>query len=166
MIGEKAGSNGPRASTGALALGLCGGTCFRLNHRQQTATGPSITVSRATVMTRGGIDSWRQQLNAECLRHGLGKAAVTCWSLPMGRSPLEPGADRFGTATQRLDFYHASQHLWAVAHALHPQDAWAAHQWIEPLLKKLKAGRSLKVIAALKAVTKRLRSKRRARRTI
>jgi hypothetical protein len=71
-------------------------------------------------------------------------------------------ADRFATATQRLDFYHASQHLWAVAHTLHPEDARAAHQWIEPLLKKLKAGRSVKVIAELKAVTKRLRAKRRA----
>ena len=53
-------------------------------------------------------------------------------------------------------FYHASEQLWAVAHALHPEDARAAHQWIEPLLKKLKAGRSVKVIA------KRLRAKRRA----
>ena len=71
-------------------------------------------------------------------------------------------ADRFSKATQRLDFYHASQHLWAVAHALHPEDARAAHQWIEPLLKKLKAGRAVKVIAELQAVTRRLRSKRRA----
>jgi hypothetical protein len=35
-------------------------------------------------------------------------------------------------------------------------------QWIEPLLKKLKAGRSVKVMAQLKALTKRLRAKRRA----
>ncbi|HXT12768.1 MAG TPA: hypothetical protein VN873_14495, partial [Candidatus Angelobacter sp.] len=46
-------------------------------------------------------------------------------------------------ASQRLDFYHASQHLWAVAHALHRDDAQAARQWIEPLLKKLKAGRAV-----------------------
>jgi len=71
-------------------------------------------------------------------------------------------ADRFATATQRLDFYHASQHLWAVAHALHPEEAQAAHQWIEPLLKKLKAGRAVQVIAELQAVAKRLRAKRRA----
>src|SRR5579864_22946 len=52
-----------------------GGTCFRLNQRQQTDTGRSIILSRGTVMTRGGIDALRHQLYAECLRHGLGKAA-------------------------------------------------------------------------------------------
>lgn len=138
-----------------------GGTCFRLDQRTETDSGRPIILSRGTVMTRGGIDALREQLFAECLRHGAGQAAevlvvadgaIWIWNLV---------ADRFSAATQRLDFYHASQHLWAVAHALHPEDARAAHQWIEPLLKKLKAGRSVKVIAELKAVTKRLRAKRR-----
>ncbi len=139
-----------------------GGTCFGLDQRTQTGNGRSVVLSRGTVMTRGGIDALREQLFAECLRHGAGQAAevlvvadgaLWIWNLV---------ADRFAGATQRLDFYHASQHLWAVAHALHPEDAQAAHQWIEPLLKKLKAGGSVKVIAELKAVTKRLRAKRRA----
>lgn len=139
-----------------------GGTCFRLDQRRQTDTGRAIILSRGTVMTRGGVEALRQQLYAECLRHGLGSAtdvlvvadgAMWIWNLV---------TDRFSTATQQLDFYHASQHLWAVAHALHPQDARAAHQWIEPLLKKLKAGRCLKVIAELKAVAQRLRAQRRA----
>jgi hypothetical protein len=139
-----------------------GGTCFRLDQRTQSERGRSIILSRGTVMTRGGIDALREQLFAECLRHGAGQAAevlvvadgaLWIWNLV---------ADRFAGATQRLDFYHASQHLWAVAHALHPEDARAAHQWIEPLLKKLKAGRSLKVIAELQLLTQRLRAKRRA----
>jgi hypothetical protein len=138
-----------------------GATCFRLDQRQPTDSGRSVILSRGTVMSRGGIDALRQQLFAECLRHGLGQAtevlvvadgALGIWNLV---------ADRFAGARQRLDFYHASQHLWAVAHALHPEDAQAAHQWIEPLLKKLKAGGSLKVIAELKGVAKRLRAKRR-----
>jgi hypothetical protein len=45
---------------------------------------------------------------------------------------------------------------------LHPEDELAARQWIEPLLQKLKAGRSIKVIAELELVAKRLRAKRRA----
>jgi hypothetical protein len=139
-----------------------GGTCFRLDQRCQTDSARPIILSRGTVMTRGGIDALREQLFAECLRHGAGQAAeilvvadgaMWIWNLV---------SDRFSTASQRLDFYHASQHLWAVAHALHPDDARAAHQWIEPLLKKLKAGRAVKVIAELKAVTRRLRAKRRA----
>jgi hypothetical protein len=138
-----------------------GGTCFRLDQRTRTDTGRSIILSRGTVMTRGGIDALREQLFAECLRHGVGKAAevlviadgaMWIWNLVQ---------DRFAQATQRLDFYHASQHLWAVAHALYPEDEQAARQWIEPLLKKLKAGRSIKVITELELVTKRLRAKRR-----
>jgi len=139
-----------------------GGTCFRMNQRTQTATGRSTILSRGTVMTRGGVDALREQLFAECLRQGLGQAAevlviadgaMWIWNLVQ---------DRFAHATQRLDFYHASQHLWAVAHALHPEAESAARQWIEPLLKKLKAGRSLRVIAELEQVTKRLRARRRA----
>jgi len=139
-----------------------GGTCFRMDQRTQKDTGRSIILSRGTVMTRGGIDALREQLFAECLRQGLGKAAevlviadgaLWIWNLVQ---------DRFAQATQRLDFYHASQHLWAVAHALYPEAESAARQWIQPLLKKLKAGRSVKVIAELELVTKRLRARRRA----
>ncbi len=139
-----------------------GGTCFRLEDRIETDTGRSIILSRGTVMTRGGVDGLREQLFAECLRQGMGKAtkvlvvadgAMWIWNLV---------SDRFAQASQRLDFYHASQHLWAVAHALHPEDPSAAWQWIQPLLKKLKAGRSIRVIAELEQVTKRLRAKRRA----
>lgn len=139
-----------------------GGTCFRLDQRSQTDSGRPVLLSRGTVMTRGGIDALRQQLFAECLRHGAGQAAEVLVVADGAMWIWNLVADRFGTATQRLDFYHASQHLWAVAHALHPDDAQAAHQWIEPLLKKLKAGRAVRVIAELEAVTKHLRAKRRA----
>jgi hypothetical protein len=138
-----------------------GGTCFRLDQRARTDSGRSIILSRGTVMTRGGVDALREQLFAECLRHGAGQAAEVLIVADGAMWIWNLAADRFAAATQRLDFYHASQHLWAVAHALYPDDGRAAHQWIEPLLKKLKAGRSVKVIAELKALTKRLRGKRR-----
>jgi hypothetical protein len=138
-----------------------GGTCFRLDQRQQTDSGRAVILSRGTVMTRGGIEALREQLFAECLRQGMPRAAevlviadgaMWIWNLVQ---------DRFSQASQRLDFYHASQHLWAVAHALHPKDQSAAQQWIEPLLKKLKAGRAVRVISELEQVIKRLRAKRR-----
>ena len=47
----------------------------------------------------------------------IADGAVWIWNL---------AGDRFAQAHQRLDYYHASQHLWAVAHALHPQDEAAA----------------------------------------
>jgi hypothetical protein len=35
-------------------------------------------------------------------------------------------ATHFGERTEVVDWYHASQHVWAVAHALHPEDRRAA----------------------------------------
>ena len=111
-----------------------GGTCFRLSQRVKTPAGRSVILSRGTVMTRGGIDALKQQLWAEAMRHGLAQAqdvlviadaAVWIWNLT---------GDRFAGARQRLDPWHALQHLWAVAHALHPEDEAAAAAWIKPLL--------------------------------
>jgi hypothetical protein len=51
------------------------GTCFRLDHRAQTAGGRPVIVERGFVATRTGIDGLRQQLHAEAMRRGLGQAA-------------------------------------------------------------------------------------------
>ncbi len=138
-----------------------GGTCFRLDQRVASDGGRARIVSRGTVMTRGGVDDLRAQLFVEAQRHGLAQAAkvlviadgaVWIWNL---------AGDRFAQAHQRLDYYHASQHLWAVAHALHPQDEAAARAWIQPLLKKLKQGRVVPLLNDLRALAKRLRQKKR-----
>lgn len=138
-----------------------GGTCFRLDQRVQSQGGRARILSRGTVMTRGGVDALREQLFAEAQRHGLAQAdkvlviadgAVWIWNLT---------GDRFGQADQRLDYYHASQHLWAVAHALHPEDEAAARAWIKPLIKKLKQGRALSLLQDLRVLAKRLRRKKR-----
>src|SRR6516162_2333863 len=51
------------------------GTCFRLDHRGQTAGGRPVISERGFVATRRGIDALREQLHAEALRRGLGQAA-------------------------------------------------------------------------------------------
>jgi hypothetical protein len=138
-----------------------GGTCFRLDQRVESDGGRARILSRGTVMTRNGVDGLREQLFAEAQRHGLAQAAkvlvvadgaVWIWNLT---------ADRFGGAQQRLDYYHASQHLWAVAHALHQEDETAARTWIKPLLKKLKQGRVGSLLNDLHALAKGLRQKKR-----
>ena len=138
-----------------------GGTCFRLDQRVENARGRPGILSRGTVMTRTGVDGLREQLFAEAQRHGLAHAAkvlvvadgaIWIWHLT---------GERFPQAHERLDYYHASQHLWAVAHALHPDDAAAARTWVEPLLKKLKGGRAPALLKDLRTLVKRLRSKKR-----
>ena len=133
-----------------------GGTCFRLNQRVQTAGGRPEILSRGYAMTRGGVDALKQQLWAEAMRRGLGRAnqvlivadgAVWIWNL---------AGDRFPGARQRVDFYHVSQHLWSVAHTLHPDDAPAARAWVQPMLDKLQAGASCEVITELEQLRERV----------
>jgi ssDNA-binding Zn-finger/Zn-ribbon topoisomerase 1 len=138
-----------------------GGTCFRLDQRVESQGGRARILSRGTVMTRGGVDDLREQLFAEAQRQGLAQAdkvlviadgALWIWNL---------AGDRFAQAHQRLDYYHATQHLWAVAHALHPEDESAGRAWIKPLLKKLKTGRAVSLLNDLDTRAKRLRKKKR-----
>lgn len=128
------------------------GTCFRLDHRGQTAGGRPVISERGFVMTRSGLDGLRQQMHAEALRRGLGQAAsalviadgaVWIWRL---------ADDRWPTARQRLDFYHAVQHLAAVGRALFGADQARLKAWLKPLVKQLKNESALKVIRQLEVV--------------
>jgi hypothetical protein len=139
-----------------------GGTCFRLSQRVETAGGRSTLLSRGYAMTRGGVDALKEQLWAEAMRHGLGRAnqvlivadgAVWIWNL---------AGDRFPGGRQRVDFYHVSQHLWAVAHTLNPDDETAARAWVEPMLAKLKTDCSCEVITELEQLRERLTGAKRA----
>jgi len=113
-------------------------------------------------MTRGGIEALKEQLWAEAMRRGLGRAnqvlivadgAVWIWNL---------AGDRFAGARQRVDFYHVSQHLWAVARTMHLEDEAAARAWVEPLLAKLKEDDSCEVITELEQLQQRLEGSARA----
>ena len=125
------------------------GTCFRLDQRGKTAGGRPGISQRGFVATREGIDALREQLHAEALRRGLGQAA--------GALVIADGAvwiwrladDRFGQARQRLDFYHAVQHLAAVGRALYGEDKDKLKSWLRPLVKQLKNESCLKVIKQL-----------------
>jgi hypothetical protein len=125
------------------------GTVFRLDHRGQTAGGRPVISERGFVATRQGIDALRDQLHAEALRRGLGQAAsaliigdgaVWIWRL---------ADDRFPAARQRLDFYHAVQHLAAVGQALFGEDKEKYRSWLKPLIQQLKNQSAIKVIKQL-----------------
>src|SRR5580658_2403374 len=128
------------------------GTCFRLDHRGKTEAGRPIISQRGFVATREGIDALRQQLHAEAMRRGLGQAA--------GALVIADGAawiwrladDRFPEARQRLDFYHAVQHLAAVGRALFGENKDQLKGWLRPLVQQLKNQSALKVISQLEEI--------------
>ena len=57
--------------------------------------------------------------------------------------------DRFPQARQRLDFYHAVQHLAAVGRTLFGEDQAKLKVWLKPLVKQLKNESAIKVIGQL-----------------
>lgn len=125
------------------------GTCFRLDHRGQTAGGRPVITERGFVATRQGMDGLREQLHAEALRRGLGQAAS---ALVIGDGAVwiwHLADDRWPQARQRLDFYHAVQHLAAVGRALFGENHEKLKAWLKPLVKQLKNQSSLKVIRQL-----------------
>jgi len=128
------------------------GTCFRLDRRGHTAGGRPVITERGFVATRQGIGGLREQLHAEALRRGLGQAA--------GALVIADGAvwiwrladDRWPQARQRLDFYHAVQHLAAVGRALFGEHKEKLQAWLKPLIRQLKNESAIKVIRQLEEV--------------
>jgi hypothetical protein len=125
------------------------GTVFRLDHRSQTAGERAIISQRGYAATRGGVGDLIAQLHREAIACGLGQAkevlviadgAVWIWNAVK---------DRFGQARQRLDLYHADQHLWAVAHELYGQGTPEARQWVAPLLEQIRKDETAAVIKTL-----------------
>ena len=125
------------------------GTCFRLDHRGQSAGGRPVITQRGFVATREGLDGLREQMHAEALRRGLGQAAS---ALVMGDGAVwiwRLADDRWPQARQRLDFYHAVQHLVAVGRALFGEDKGQFTAWLKPLVRQLKNDAAVKVIRQL-----------------
>ena len=60
--------------------------------------------------------------------------------------------DRFPEARQRLDYYHAVQHLAAVGRALFGEDKDQLKEWLRPLVKQLKNQSSIKVVRQLEEI--------------
>jgi len=131
-------------------------TVFRLDHRGQTAGKRALITQRGFAATRLGIEALSAQLYREALARGLGQAqlvlviadgALWIWNL---------AKDRFPEARQRLDLFHAEEHLWAVAHDLHSKGTPQAQAWVAPLLQQVRDDQTLAVIATLAEIKPRL----------
>lgn len=128
------------------------GTCFRLDQRGKTAGGRPVISERGFVATRQGVEALRQQLYAEALRRGLGQAAG---ALVIGDGAMwiwRLADDRFKDAGQRLDFYHAVQHLAAAGRALFGENQAGLKAWLKPLVRQLRNESAIKVVNQLEDI--------------
>ncbi len=139
-----------------------GATVFRLGDRIEKAGGRKVITSRGYVMTREGGDSFVRQVYGEAVRRGLllaqhvlviADGAVWIWKIV---------GDRFAQATMRLDYFHASEHLWAVANEIFGSASSEARAWVEPLLHQLKNGGHLKVLGSLEELVETVEASKKA----
>lgn len=121
---------------------------FRLDQRGESQSGRRMIVAKAYVCYRGDPFEFGRGVYAEALRRGLNQAERVYVVADGGVWIWNIVEDRFGQATGVLDFYHAAEHLWTVARAMHA-DEEKARQWVEPLLHQLNHGGEAGVLKRL-----------------
>jgi len=129
---------------------------LRVEDRAKTGSGRPLVIEKAIVAHQGEWDGLAKKLYAEALRRGLKQAKEVFIVADGGIWIWNLAEERFPHATGILDFYHASEHLWAAAHALHENDAEGAKKWVEPLLHKLRHGKEKVVLKRLGELKNRL----------
>ena len=129
---------------------------YRLEQRVKKPSGRGMLIEKYVVACppdTGPVD-FGAAVQAEARRRGLGRArkvyvvidgAVWLWNVAQ---------DRFSQAILLLDFHHASQHLWGLAHLLYGEGSDQARAWAEPLLHQLRHGREDRVVQTLEALLK------------
>jgi hypothetical protein len=130
------------------------GVFYRHEQSGVTAGGRGVLAEKVVMGWQGDPVDFGARLHWEALRGGLGRAQATLVAGDGAPWIWNVAQDRWRGATEVLDFYHASQHLWALGRALHPEDEGATAQWVAPRRHQLRHGKErqvLKAIAGLKA---------------
>jgi len=128
------------------------GVYYPQEQSARTAGGRGVIAGKLVIGWQGDPVEFGRRLHWEALRGGLGRAqhklvvgdgAPWIWNVAQ---------DRWQGATELLDFYHASEHLWELGRALHGGDEAATAQWAEPLRHQLRHGGQKKALATIAAL--------------
>lgn len=101
------------------------------------------------VATRGDAEAFSELVWTEAVRAGLLRAKRVIVVADGGAWIWNIARDRFSFAEGSLDFYHACQHLYAVAQAIHGENTGEAKAWFEPLRHQLRHGGEAGVLESL-----------------
>jgi len=128
------------------------GVFYRHEQAAQTAGGRGLLAEKVVVSWQGEPLELGRRLHAEALRRGLGRARATLVVADGAPWIWNVAADRWRGATEVLDFYHASQHLWELSRAVVGEDGAVAAAWVEPRLHRLRHGKERAVLAEMAAL--------------
>ena len=121
------------------------GVFYRHEHSAQSESGRGLISEKVVVRWQGEPMELGRRLGWEALRGGIGRAKDTLALADGGKWIWNLVQDRWPHARQLLDFYHASEHLGALARAACPDEA-AAQRWLEKRLHQLRHGQENKVL--------------------
>ena len=115
---------------------------------------PGQLTEKVVVSGQGPPLELSRRLHWEAQRHGLNRARERL-ALGDGADWIwNTVADRWPGAQQLLDFYHASQHVWALGEALLPRDETARRAWVEKQLHRLRHGKEKRVLRQIAALAR------------
>lgn len=123
-------------------------------YRQEHNTNGQLS-EKVSVSWQGEAVQLGERLHWEALRHGLGRARQT---LAVGDgAPWIWGLveQRWPQAHQMLDFYHASQHLHALAEALYAQQQTVRCRWVDQQCHDLRHGKQENVLQRIRHLGER-----------
>jgi hypothetical protein len=117
------------------------GVAYRHEQAGQTAGGRGLLSEKVLVSWQGEPLELGRRLHWEALRHGLARSRDVLVLADGAPWIWNVAADRWPGATELLDFYHASQHLWEIGRALGGGDETRATAWAEPRRHRLRHGK-------------------------
>jgi hypothetical protein len=131
------------------------GVFYRHEQSAQTEGGRGLLEDKVVVSWQGEPGELGRRLHWEALREGLGRARHTLFLGDGAAWIWNLQQDRWAGALGLLDFYHGSQHLWALGQAQCGELQPGLSQWVEPRLHQLRHGQEQQVLAQIRGLPKR-----------
>ena len=131
------------------------GVFYRQEAAARTEGGRGLLTDKVVVSWLGEPLELGRRLQWEAQREGLGRARELLYlgdGVPWVWNLKD---DRFASAHGVLDFYHASQHLWAVGRVVCGEAQPELSAWVEPRLHQLRHGRESVVLGEIARLKKR-----------
>jgi hypothetical protein len=129
------------------------GVFYRHEQAGVTAGGRGVLAEKVVVGWQGDPVAFGARLHWEAQRGGLGRAQHILVAGDGAPWIWNVAQDRWAGATQVLDFYHASQHLWELGRALRGPDEAATAAWVEPRRHQLRHGKEKRVLQEIAGLT-------------
>jgi hypothetical protein len=128
------------------------GVYYQIEQALVKENGRAQLARKVVASTLGDAVELGEQLHWEATRAGLGRArnlemladgSAWIWNLK---------EDRWKSAVEVLDFFHASEHVWGLGRSIKGEEQ--AKEWAEPLLHQLRHGKEKKALKAIAGLPK------------